>query len=109
MQCKFLLLNIPVEKINFLDEIEFWGHCSNLQVWAENNYDTRLLHRNLSSPLLKQLSDLGDSILNRKTGTVRLKIDGHSMISYIILKSLMNTLQGHSLPSKNLNAFNSCS
>ena len=23
---------------------EFWGHCSNLQVWYENNYDTRHLH-----------------------------------------------------------------
>ena len=76
IQCKFLLLNIPIEKISTFDEIqsvdeaaekldtslepfegrvekippetEFWGHCSNLQVWAENGYDTRLLHRNLA-------------------------------------------------------------
>ena len=45
-------------KINPLDE--FWGHCSNLQAWAENNYDTRLLHSNLAFPLLKTLSDEGD-------------------------------------------------
>lgn len=38
----------------------FWAHCSNLQIWAENNYDTRLLHSNLSFPLLKELSRNGD-------------------------------------------------
>ncbi|MBY8984071.1 MAG: hypothetical protein KGD65_03300 [Candidatus Lokiarchaeota archaeon] len=30
-------------------EVEFWGHCSNLQVWYENGYNTRLLHANLAS------------------------------------------------------------
>jgi len=87
-QCKFLLLNIPVEKISNFDEIdsideaaekldksqepvegyepkipsevEFWGHCSNLQVWFENNYDTRLLHSNLAFPLLRRLTEAGD-------------------------------------------------
>jgi len=88
--CKYLLLNIPVKKINDLDEIrsideaslkldnsmegntdteirsiisleeEFWGHASNLQAWAENYYDTRLLHSNLSFPLLKSLTEAGD-------------------------------------------------
>ncbi len=37
-------------------EDEFWGHCSNLQAWAENDYDTRLLHRNLAFWLLFELS-----------------------------------------------------
>ena len=89
-QCKYLLLNIPVEEISSFDEIdsvdaaaerldhseepregkvqnippevEFWGHCSNMQVWYENNYDTRLLHSNLAFPLLSKLTRLGDSI-----------------------------------------------
>lgn len=43
-------------------EVEFWGHCSNLQVWAENRYDTRLLHRNLAFPLLKKLTEVGDPL-----------------------------------------------
>ncbi len=43
-------------------EEEFKGHCSNLQVWVENNYDTCLLHRNLAFPLLKKLSSVGDSV-----------------------------------------------
>ncbi len=87
-QCKFLLLNIKVDEITDLDdiesideaaekldgslerdnikkfqippEVEFWGHCSNFQVWNENDYDTRLLHSNLAFPLLKKLTDQGD-------------------------------------------------
>lgn len=89
MQCAFLLLNIEVNKVSQFDEIDsideaaekldasmenfvdaikykippevaFWGHCSNLQVWYEYGYDTRLLHSNLAFPLLKKLSEAGD-------------------------------------------------
>ncbi len=85
--CKYLMLNISVNEPNLTDplqsideaaeklngtleyhpnphsippETEFWGHCSNLQVWAENEYDTRLLRRNIAFPLLKQLAQVGD-------------------------------------------------
>jgi len=92
-QCKYLLLNIHIDKISTFDEIqsideasekldntlekiqvhsentidippevEFWGHCSNLQVWVENRYDTRLLHRNLAFPLLNKLAKVGDPL-----------------------------------------------
>ncbi len=93
-QCTFLLINIPVDEQIPLDEIEsideaeerlgtsledddelfrydippetgFWGHCSNIQVWAENKYDTRLLHRSLAFPMLKELTELGDSNAKR--------------------------------------------
>lgn len=85
--CKSLILEVPIEKITSFDNIasidetfekledsqlevnygitpeeEFWGHCSNLHVWVENNYNTRLLRYNLAFPLLKKLSNLGDSI-----------------------------------------------
>jgi len=93
--CSFLLIDIPIEKTTLIDEItsideaeekldnsleednenpfeykippetEFWGHCSNIQVWYENNYNTRLLHRNLAFPLLKRLTEVGDPIANR--------------------------------------------
>jgi len=92
-QCMYLLLNIPVDRIRDYDlidsideaaevldrslegsrsqhlitpEEEFVGHCSNIQVWAENDYDTRILHRNLAFPLLKRLSDVGDPIAKKK-------------------------------------------
>ena len=88
LQCKYLLLINPHNKenhvaINSIDEAsellisdlerkvtleqigltpsdEFWGHSSNLQAWAEHDYDTRLLHSNLSFHLLKRLMELGD-------------------------------------------------
>jgi len=92
-QCMYLLINIPVDQIEDYDEIEsideaaemldrsmeghhnigrritpeeeFQGHCSNIQVWAENGYDTRILHRNLAFPLLKKLSEVGDPIARK--------------------------------------------
>ncbi len=92
-QCKYLLLNIPkdrleeTDEINSIDEaaevldhslerssmssveitpdVEFWAHCSNLQVWVENLYDSRLLHSNLAFPLLKALVDAGDQVAKK--------------------------------------------
>ncbi|MEE9379602.1 MAG: hypothetical protein V3V33_16375 [Candidatus Lokiarchaeia archaeon] len=83
--CKYVLLNISVddiekyssmnsinEVINKLDhsleedieiispEVEFWAHCSNLQAWAEYDYNTDLLDSILSFPLLKKLTQEGD-------------------------------------------------
>ena len=46
-------------------ETEFWAHCSNLQVWAENNYDTRLLHMSIAFSLLKELAEAGDVVAKR--------------------------------------------
>jgi len=90
-QCMYLLLDISVDRVEKYDEIrsideaavklsrkmernhrlvppetEFWGHCSNLQAWVDNDYDTRILHRNLAFPLLKALCDAGDLIAKRK-------------------------------------------
>lgn len=94
-QCSFLLIEIPIKETTLLKEIssideaeekldtsleennenpfeyeipsetEFWGHCSNIQVWAENNYNTKLLHRTLAFPLLKKLTEVGDPIAKR--------------------------------------------
>ncbi|MFX1276461.1 MAG: tetratricopeptide repeat protein [Promethearchaeota archaeon] len=47
--------------LNISPEEEFWGHCSNIHAWIENDYDTRLLHSNLAFPLLKKLTEVGNS------------------------------------------------
>ncbi len=89
MDCKYLLLinpqeNLALNTIDSIDEAaevlslelesrelnpsmmgispeqEFWGHCSNLQVWHEGNYSAKILHSNLAFPLLKALTDIGD-------------------------------------------------
>ncbi|MHA2183060.1 MAG: leucine-rich repeat domain-containing protein [Promethearchaeota archaeon] len=91
-QCKLLLLNIPITDVSSFDELEsideiaekidermereivkteippeteFWGHCSNLQVWYEHDYDTRLIHSNLAFPLLKKLTEVGDLLAKK--------------------------------------------
>ena len=93
-QCMYLLLNIDTNRIRQYDEIEsidqaaelldgsmervpmgqrtiapeeeFRGHCSNLQAWAENDYDTRILHRNLAFPLLRRLTEVGDPLAKKR-------------------------------------------
>ena len=55
-----LEIKLAPEDLGITKEQEFWAHCSNLQAWAENDYDTRLLHSNLSFPLLKKLTEVGD-------------------------------------------------
>lgn len=92
-QCTILILNIPIAIVSDIDDIQsideladnqnnfiddsssgsnlipldviFWGHCSNLQAWYEHDYNTRLLHRNLSFPLLKRLTEVGDHLAKR--------------------------------------------
>lgn len=54
-----------LDSIQISPEEEFMGHCSNLQAWFENDYDTRLLHSNISFPLLKILTELGDSVARK--------------------------------------------
>ncbi len=76
--CKKLALQIPIgdekrfknissvdeidenKEIKITPEVQFWAHCSNLQAWADNDYNTRILHSNLSFPLLEKLVKVGD-------------------------------------------------
>ncbi|MFX1257565.1 MAG: leucine-rich repeat domain-containing protein [Promethearchaeota archaeon] len=57
--------SLPDNRIKITSEEEFWGHCSNLQAWFDNKYDTRLLHSNLSFPLLKKLTECGDVLAKK--------------------------------------------
>ncbi len=52
--------------LDFSPEEEFWGHCSVLQAWYENNYDSHLLNRKFVFALLKRLVDLGDDLAKEK-------------------------------------------
>ncbi len=83
--CKYLLMNFSepdiyeYDEFTSIDEIsnyyskqherkhhilkpeeEFQGHCSNLQAWYENDYDTRILDMRLAFPILKALTNIGD-------------------------------------------------
>ena len=84
LQCRHALMSIPTENLEDYEgfdsiddiieysrkrghyhgaynqlspEIEYMVHCSNLQAWVETNYDTRILHSNLSFPLLQKIAE----------------------------------------------------
>ena len=73
------LKEIETEEIDISAETRFWVHKSNMQVWIENNYDTRLLHSNLAFPLLKKLTECGDINAKKvfKEEIVKRIIDGN--------------------------------
>ena len=127
-QCKYLLINIPSDKTYEFDEIdsidkaeefldhslerinigshqidpktEFWAHCSNLQAWYENDYDTRLLHRNIAFPLLNKLRLLGDTIANKRLRDeiARRFVEGsHNVKKFLLFESYTSCLSKREL------------
>jgi len=94
---KTLLLNrivqgpkgVPVRDQNhdITPEQEFWGHCSNIQAWVENEYDTRILMSNVSFPLLKKLSKAGDPLARKvykEEIALRLESGYPSVVQYLL-------------------------
>ncbi len=86
---------IELDKIDIPLETRFWVHCSNLQVWCENNYDTKLLHRNLAFPLLKRLVEVGDPLaqkLFQEEIAKRIECGNLTVINYLILEGYLKNL-----------------
>ncbi|TFG00621.1 MAG: leucine-rich repeat domain-containing protein [Promethearchaeota archaeon] len=126
-QCMYLLMNIPKDKMEHYSQIdsideaaesldrshegnpslieprtEFWGHCSNIQAWAENDYDTRLLHRNLAFPLLKRLVEAGDPKAKRvfkEEIAIRLSSRHQTVFNYLYLQGYLKYLDLNELES----------
>ncbi|MHA1150619.1 MAG: hypothetical protein ACTSR8_20555 [Promethearchaeota archaeon] len=74
-------------KIEVPPETEFWAHCSNLQAWYENSYDTQVLHSNLAFPLLKKLTHAGDSLASlvfKKEITKRFRSGNLNVMVFLI-------------------------
>jgi len=123
-QCKYLLIIDPTEKekyddVNSIDEIsedlssrlekqlkpedlgitpeqEFLAHCSNLQAWVENKYNTQILHSNLAFPLLKKLTEVGDHLAKAvfKEEIARRLESGYSpIIEYLINERYIDFLE----------------
>ncbi|KKL68152.1 hypothetical protein LCGC14_2127850 [marine sediment metagenome] len=81
-------------------ETEFWAHCSNLQVWAENNYDTRLLHMSIAFSLLKELAEAGDVVAKRafkEEIAKRLGSGYPSVVDFLILEHFDDNLSHEEL------------
>lgn len=81
-------------------EEEFWGHCSNLQVWNDYDYDTRLLKANLAFPLLEKLAETGDTraqIKFKEEILKRLLNGSNSVVEYLFVQSYQNNLSNEEL------------
>lgn len=118
-QCSYILMTVPRQEAykttaDSIDELkdrysnenernddvidnktQFWAHCSNLQAWYEHDYDTRLLHSNLSFPLLKKLTELGDKTAQEKFADEikrRVKSGYPSTVEYLLQEGYLHEL-----------------
>jgi hypothetical protein len=65
-------------------DTKFWGYCSVLQAWAENEYNTKLLDSSFAFPLLEKLAKLGDPLAEkvlRKKSLDVLKVDTPQLLT----------------------------
>lgn len=130
IHCKHILLNITlndteeIANINSIDEVvenldrsielngkkfnpitpemEFWAHCSNLQVWYENSYNTCLIHSNLAFPLLKELVKAGDLIAKKKFKeevAKRFESQNMSVIQFLLYNNYLDYFNREELES----------
>lgn len=123
IQCKYLLLNASIEEIDNLNDInsideavvnlnrsfefsrhdkitispkvQFWGHCSNLQAWYENTYNSCLIHSNLAFPLLRKLTEAGDLLAKKafKEEIAKRFENGHlGTVQFFVYNNYLNFL-----------------
>jgi ABC-type molybdate transport system substrate-binding protein len=126
IQCKYLLVNISMNdykelnEINSIDEIidklensfefsnknsipsgiQFWGHCSSLQAWYENNYDCSILDSKLAFPLLRKLAVAGDILANRvfkEEIAIRLETGYLSTVRFLLFNGYLSFLDKEEL------------
>ncbi|NVM38556.1 MAG: GTP-binding protein [Candidatus Lokiarchaeota archaeon] len=86
---------IRFQKYHISPETEFWGHCSNIQAWYENEYDTRILHRNLAFSLLEALIKAGDPLAEKvmkEEIAHRLESGYPSVVMYLIKQNYLKYL-----------------
>ncbi|MFW9972620.1 MAG: hypothetical protein ACFFDF_20710, partial [Candidatus Odinarchaeota archaeon] len=80
---------------DFHPDILFWAHCSNLQAWYENNYNSCIIHSNLAFPLLKELTKAGDPIAKKmfkEQIAKRFESKSIRVIQYLLYKGYLSYL-----------------
>ena len=80
-------------------ETRFFVHCSNIQGWVENNFDTRMLHSNLSFPLLKKLVESGcvNSMILKEEIAKRFEYESTEMIRFLFKRKYLDSLSKEEL------------
>jgi hypothetical protein len=124
LSCKKIAINIPLNKLDIIydvksiddleninykeikedcqitPKVEFFVHCSNLQAWAENEYDTRLIHSNLAFPLLKKLSEVGNPQAKKifKEEIVKRFVEGNKSVrEFLIVDEFIDLLNSEEI------------
>ena len=83
------------KNVRILPDQEFQAHCSNIQAWVENDYNTCILHKSIAFPLLKRLTESGDIIAKKvfKNEIVERFSSGYIPVSdYLIEENYLNYL-----------------
>ncbi len=80
-------------------ETRFFVHCSNLQAWVENNFNTRMLHSNLSFSLLKKLVEEGcvSSMILKEEIAKRFEHGSVEMIRFLFEHEYLDSLSKEDL------------
>jgi hypothetical protein len=123
--CKHILLDVPIENIEEFSSIDeviknldnydefssrlkdeispetlFWAHCSNIQAWYENNFNTSLIHSNLAFPLLRKLMKAGDFLAARvfkEEVAKRFECGNLNVIQFFLFNQYLNCLNKEEL------------
>ncbi|MHA1334131.1 MAG: hypothetical protein ACTSPW_00100 [Promethearchaeota archaeon] len=85
----------PEKYQKYLKQQEFIAHCLNIKTWVENDYNTSVLHSNISFPLLQALYLQGDPKAKRvfKNEIIRRIEEGElSVILFLIKKGYIDYL-----------------
>ncbi len=83
------------EEVIITPETEFFVHCSNLQIWEKNGYNTDLIHSSVAFPILKELAEIGDLRAKRvfKEEIVKRFLNGNRNVQeYLIIEGYIRCL-----------------
>jgi len=83
------------ESVKITSETEFFVHCSNLQTWENNGYNTDLIHSSVAFPVLKKLMEVGDLSAKRvfKEEILKRFLTGNKSVQeYLILEGYIQYL-----------------
>ncbi len=83
------------EELEIDPETEFFVHCSNLQTWENNGYNTDIIHSSIAFPILKELAEIGDLRAKRvfKEEIVKRFLSGNRNVQeYLIIEGYIRIL-----------------
>ena len=94
---------LRIDKINHDLEAQFREICSNLLIWVENDYDLRLLRKDLIIPLMEQLGEKKDAVAEKAFKEFKNYNKPQEEAEQISKNSVKGSLKGTTLKRKLFN------